>query len=327
MSLPSENRSQGVRQFAAFAAVYLIWGSTFLAIRYAIESVPPLMMAGTRFLLAGGFLYLWSRSRGAPAASPREWKSALLLGSLLFLLGNGVVAWAEQRISSGLTALLLTTIPLWMTLLVKIRGGSQVRLSIRVPIGLALGCLGVILLVGPRELAGEKRLDVVGAAALLGASISWAIGSLYQRHAPLPRSPLQSAGMQMLTGGGLLFAASLATGEWTRLHLAEVSSRSVLSIFYLSVFGSVIAFTAYLWLLRNVSASRVSTYAFVNPVVALFLGWAFAGEGFSQRSLLAAVSILVAVALILVPQGARWPRLKPLPPAPKPTRAAPSGTD
>jgi drug/metabolite transporter (DMT)-like permease len=287
----------------AFAAVYLIWGSTFLAIRYAIDTVPPFVMAGIRFMLAGGLLYGWSRLRGAPAPRWGQWKPAFLLGSLLFLQGNGMVAWSEQRISTGLTALLLTTIPLWMTLIGRLsRGGSP--LTARVIFGLILGLVGVVALVGPRELAGDRRVDVLGTAALLFGSISWAIGSIYSRNAPLPSDRLQSAGMQMLAGGVLLLAAGGLAGEWPRFLAAHVSVRSALSIVYLSIFGSVIAFSAYLYLLRQTTPARVSTYAFANPLVALLLGWLLLGESLSLRSLIAATCILAAVALILLPSEA-----------------------
>jgi drug/metabolite transporter (DMT)-like permease len=292
----------------AFATVYLIWGSTFLAIRYAIDTVPPFVMAAIRFLLAGGLLYGWSRLRGAPAPKLGQWKPAFILGSLLFLQGNGMVAWSEQRISTGLTALLLTTIPLWMTVIGRFsRGGSP--LTGRVVFGLILGVLGVIVLAGPRELAGGQRVDLLGTAALLFGSISWAVGSLYSRNAPLPSDRLQSAGMQMLGGGVLLLAAGGLLGEWPRLLASHVSVRSMLSIVYLSVVGSVIAFSAYLYMLRESTPARVSTYAFANPLVALFLGWVVMGESLSARSAIAAICLLAAVALILLP--ARLPRLSP----------------
>jgi len=287
----------------AFAAVYLIWGSTYLAIRYAIDSVPPLMMAGIRFVLAGGLLYVWSRLRGTPAPTAVHWRSAFILGSLMFLQGNGVVAWSEQRISTGLTALLLTTIPLWMTLIGRFsRGGSP--LTGKVVFGLVLGLVGVLVLVGPRELAGAKRVDVLGTLALLFASISWAVGSIYSRSAALPSNRLQSAGMQMLGGGALLFLGAGLAGEWPKLLASHVTARSALSIVYLSLFGSIVAYSAYLYLLRNTTPARGSTYAFANPLVALLLGWLFLGESLSSRSLIAAVCILVAVALILMPSEA-----------------------
>jgi len=294
---------RNAKLLGAFAAVYLIWGSTYLGIRYAIDSVPPFVMAGIRFLLAGGSLYGWSRLRGAPAPNGTQWKSAFILGSLLFLQGNGIVAWSEQRISTGLTALLLTTIPLWMTLIGRFSvGGSP--LTGKVAFGLILGLVGVLVLVGPRELAGANRVDVLGTLALLFASISWAIGSIYSRSAVLPSDRLQSAGMQMLGGGVLLLLAGGFTGEWPRVLAAHVTARSALAIVYLSLFGSVIAFSAYLYLLRNTTPARVSTYAFANPLVALFLGWLFMGESLSPRSLIAAVCIFVAVALIMMPSEA-----------------------
>lgn len=271
------SQKQGLKMWAAFAAVYFIWGSTFLAMRCAIASIPPFMMAGTRFLVAGAALYAWSRARGAPRPSGVNWLSALVLGALLFLQGNGIVAWSEQRVSSGLTALMLTTIPLWMAILGRTRSDRK-SLRPQVILGLILGLIGIAVLVGPREWAGSARVDLVGAIALLFASISWVAGSLYSRTARLPPSPLMSAGTQMLAGGALLLGASAISGEASRLRLAALSMLSVLSLAYLISFGSIVAFTAYLWLLRKTSPARVGTYAFVNPLVALFLGWGLGGR-------------------------------------------------
>jgi drug/metabolite transporter (DMT)-like permease len=291
-----------LRVAIALGAVYLIWGSTYLAIRFAIETIPPFLMAGARYLTAGALLYGWSRLRGAPRPSLAQWRPAAIIGALLLLLGNGGVVWAEQRLSSGLAALLISTEPLWIVLLVWQRDRAQ-RPGGRVIAGLLLGFIGLVLLVRPGSSSGG--LDPLGVAAVLIASLSWAWGSIYSQRAKLPASPLLSTAMQMLCGGGLLLLAGTLTGEPARFALAEVSTRSLLSLAYLVVFGAIIAFTAYVWLLRSASAVLVSTYAYVNPVVAVLLGWAFAGEPITRGTLIAAAVILTGVALISSAQGGK----------------------
>jgi len=293
-----------MRVWAAFAAVYLIWGSTYLAIRFAIETVPPFLMAGARFLLAGVVLYAWMRLRGRSRPTYYHWISAAIVGGLLLLGGNGGVVWAEQRVPSGLTALLITCVPLWMALLNWLRPGG-VRPSVAVATGLLAGFGGVTLLVGPGEFAGGAHVDPVGGLVLLLASLSWAAGSLYSRYARFPDSALLATGMEMIAGGALLLLASAATGEWARLDLGAVSLTSLVSFAYLIAFGSLVGFTAYIWLLRVSTPARVSTYAYVNPVVAVFLGWAFAGEPLTPRTLIAAAIIICAVVLITTTYGAR----------------------
>jgi len=296
----SESRPSLLEIGLAFAAVYVIWGSTYLAIRFAIETLPPFLMAGARFLVAGAILYGWARLRGHAAPSRVQWRAALIVGGLLLAGGNGSVVWAEQRVASGLAALLVSTVPLWVVVLEwlgppSVRGGRPGR---PVVLGVAGGLLGVALLVGPGELAGGGDVDLLGSLALVGASLSWAFGSLLSRRLPLPVSPLLSTAMEMLCGGVLLLAAGVATGEPTQLGAVPISGRSLLALVYLVVFGSLVAFTAYVFLLRHVATSKVATYAYVNPVVALVLGWALAGEELSGRTLLAAVVILGSVVLI-----------------------------
>ena len=281
----------------AFAAIYLIWGSTYLAIRIAIETFPPFLMAGMRFSVAGIILYLWSRQRGASRPMRSHWFAATVVGGLLLLVGNGGVVWAEQRVPSGLTALLVGMVPLWMALLEWLRPGGAKPLN-GVIVGLTLGFLGMALLIGPVELAGGDHVDLVGAAVLIFASLSWATGSLYSRRAQLPASPLLATGMEMLAGGALLLIASLLAGEWMRFDASALSLRSWLALGYLIVFGALIGFTAYIWLLRVSTPAHVSTYAYVNPVVAIFLGWAFANEPLTARTLLAAAVIVAAVVII-----------------------------
>jgi drug/metabolite transporter (DMT)-like permease len=283
----------------ALGAVYLIWGSTYLAIRFAIETMPPFLMAAGRYLTAGALLYGWARFRGAPRPSLLHWRSAVMVGAFLLLGGNGGVVWAEQRVDSGLAALLISTEPLWIVLLFWLRSGRE-RLHPRTLFGLALGFMGVLLLVRP---GSSNSIDLLGAAVLVLASLSWASGSLYGQGAPLPASPLAATGMQMLGGGALLLIASALAGEPARFVLAEVSVRSLISLAYLVVFGSIVAFTAYVWLMRVASPVLVSTYAYVNPVVAVFLGWALANEPLTAGTLGAAAVILTGVVLITTSQS------------------------
>lgn len=290
---------------AAFAAVYLIWGSTYLGIRFAIETLPPFLMAAVRFVIAGGILYGWARWRGNPGPRKVEWRTAIIVGGLLLFGGNGAVVWAEQYIDSGLAALLVATVPLWMVALDTFRPGGR-QPGWMVWAGVAGGLLGLVLLIGPAELAGAKRADLGGILAVLGGALAWAVGSLYSRRAPLPDSPRLGTGMEMLTGGVLLGILSLAVGEVGPLaaatggfDLAAVSWRSGLALAYLIVFGAIVAFSAYVWLLRVVPAAKVATYAYVNPVVALVLGWALAGEDLNARTLMAAAIILGSVFLIV----------------------------
>ena len=283
----------------ALGAVYLIWGSTYLAMRFAIETIPPFLMAGTRYLTAGILLYAWSRFRGAPRPSLVHWRSAVLVGALLLLVGNGGVVWAEQRVSSGLVALLVSTETLWIVLMVWLRDRRQ-KPGGRVVAGMLLGFTGLVLLVRPSHSGG---LDPWGVAAVMIASLSWAFGSIYGQRAKLPDSPQLTTAMQMLCGGSLLLLAGLGTGETSHFALAQVSTRSLLALAYLIVFGAIVAFTAYVWLLRTAPPVLVSTYAYVNPVIAVFLGWALAGEPFTKGTLIAAAVILVGVALISSAQG------------------------
>jgi drug/metabolite transporter (DMT)-like permease len=289
--------SLGLRLVIAFAAVYLIWGSTYLAIRLAIETLPPFTMAGFRFLVAGTLLYGWLRLHNAAPPTRIHWRSAAIVGGLMLLGGNGGVTWAEQRVPSGLAALLIATVPLWMAILEAIprRGSRPTR---RTGGGLVLGLAGIILLIGPGNLDGGQGVDPVGAGVLLLAALSWAGGSLYSRRAPLPGVPLLGTAMEMLAGGVILLLAGALTGEWARLDPGAVSSRSLLALAYLILFGSLMGFTAYLWLLRNTTPARASTYAYVNPVVAVFLGWAVLGEPLTWQTLLAAAVIVCAVVLI-----------------------------
>ncbi len=280
----------------AFACVYVIWGSTYLAIRFAVETLPPLWMAGSRFLIAGALLYAWVSWRGRARRPTRaQWKASALLGGLFFLGGNGGVCWAEQRVPSGLTALLVATVPFWMVVLDWARRNG-VGPSRRSVLGLVLGFLGVALLLGS---GSGGRVDPAGAAILLVATLSWAAGSIHSRYAPHPSNHLQSTAMQMVAGGILLLVAGVLRGEWAALDAAKLSLRSIASLAYLILFGSLVGFSAYNWLLQATTPARVSTYAFVNPIVAVFLGWALAGEAITPRTILAGTVIVLAVSLII----------------------------
>lgn len=293
-----------VRLIVAFAAVYLIWGSTYLAIRWAIDSIPPFLMAGGRFLTAGAILYVWGRARGGPKPTRRNWRDAAVVGGLLLLGGNGGVVWAEQIVPSGLAALLVALEPLWVVLLDWLRPGGTRPRNAEIA-GLVLGLGGVLLLIGPVNVGGP-HVNLVGVLVLLGATLSWASGSLYSRHADVPPSPLLSTGMNMLAGGALLLLAGSATGQWGALHPAAVTLRSALALLFLIVFGAIVGFTAYLWLLRNANLATVSTYAYVNPVIAVLLGWALAGEVVTPRIAVAAAVIVGSVVLITLARTATF---------------------
>ncbi|MGV3538724.1 MAG: EamA family transporter, partial [Rufibacter sp.] len=265
----------GFLKIAAFAAIYVIWGSTYLAIVFAIETLPPFLMAGGRFLLAGTLLFGWALWRGAAAPNPIHWRSTLIIGFLLLLIGNGAVVWAEQKVPSGVAALLVTTVPLWVVLLQWL-GKSKKKPTGGVLIGLLIGMVGMLVLVNPWELEGG--VDLMGSAAIFFAAGAWAYGSLYASKAELPASPVLTTGMQMLCGGFLLLITGTLAGEWQTTQWNQVSQQSWLALGYLVVFGSLIAFTAYSWLTRVAPPAQVSTYAYVNPVIAVLLGWALANE-------------------------------------------------
>jgi drug/metabolite transporter (DMT)-like permease len=288
------------RIIMAFAAVYLIWGSTYLAIKYAIETLPPFLMSGGRFLIAGAALTVWSLfRRGAERPEWTHWRSAVVIGALLFLGGNGGVVWAEQFIASGLAALLVATEPLWIVLFGWLRPGG-VRPTGKTALGLVVGFAGVWLLIGSGISAnnGTDNGTMLGIGVVIAAAFSWASGSLYSLRAPLPESPLLTSGMQMLAGGALLTLAGTFSGEWAFIDASRISAVSVGAFLYLVVFGSIIAFTAYSWLLRVTTPARAATYAYVNPVVAVVLGWALAGELLTARTLLGAGVIVASVVLL-----------------------------
>ncbi|MGH7524309.1 MAG: EamA family transporter [Gemmatimonadales bacterium] len=281
----------------AFATIYLVWGSTFLAIRIGVHEVPPVLLAAIRFLVAGGAMVGWLLARGVAAPTAREWRSAFLLALPLFLLNYGLLFWAETRITSGVTAVMQATIPAFTTLSEIIILGSQ-RLSWRLAGGLALGLIGVAVLTSDSLGLGTAAVDRISAAALLVASIGWAVGSVLTRKLRLPASQAMSSGAQMLAGGLWLAVAAIVLGEGRGFDPRTVSPHAWLALLYLIVAGSIAAFTAYLWLIHHVSPTRVSTYAYVNPVVAVLLGYFAAGEPLSVRTLAGAPCILLSVLVI-----------------------------
>ena len=282
----------------AFLAVYMVWGSTYLGMRIGIESFPPLLLAGTRHLITGLVFYPFLRWKTGIRPTTAHWTTASITGFLLLCVGNGGVCWAELTVPSGVTALLVAMVTLWMVLVDWLRPGGH-RPSSRVFLGIVMGFAGLALLVGPARLGASGRVDPIGAGVLVIASFAWACGSIYSKHGPLPGSAMLSMSMQCLAGGIALWIGGFLTGEVHNFHLASISLRSWLAVAYLIAFGSGIGFTAYIYILKNSTAARVATYAFVNPVVALLLGWLLAGEVLTLRTLLAAGVILGAVILVI----------------------------
>ena len=281
----------------AFFAVYVCWGMTYLAMRIAVVDIPPHLMSGSRFLVAGLMLYAWTRMRGERPPTWRQWRAATVIGAFLLLGGNASVAWAEQRVPSGLAAVLIAVAPIWMVGLEWARGGS--RPEKHVMVGLLLGLVGVGLLVSGRSIPGA-RVDPLGAAILILASASWAWGSVLSKSAPLPQSPFLATSMEMIAGGVLLLLTAALAGQFNSFNLTQVSADAALSWAYLVIFGSLVGFTAYIWLLGVTSIAKAGTYAYVNPIVAVLLGWAILDETVTSRMLVAAAIILVGVALVSV---------------------------
>jgi drug/metabolite transporter (DMT)-like permease len=290
---------------AAFAALYLIWGSTYLGIRFAIESIPPLLMAGTRFFLAGAIMYVIARWQGAPKSSFAEWRVAFVIGACLLFFGNGGVTVAEQWVASGLASLLVATVPIYIALLAWL-SGSAPRPRALVLLGLASGFVGVGILVAPAlaapPAAGNRHVGL-GMLILLFGSLIWSIGSLYSRRVHQSVSPLLSSAQTMLCGGSLMFLAGLLSGEARDFHPARVSLLSLGAFIYLVLVGAIVGYTAYIFLLRHCDPAKVATYAYVNPMVAVFLGVLFAGETFSARTIIAGAIIVGSVALVLTTQA------------------------
>ena len=288
----------------AFAALYLIWGSTYLAILFAIRSIPPLLMAGTRFLIAGLILYAGARLRGEPASPRIEWRTALIVGACLLLGGNGGVTLSEQYVPSGLAALVVATIPIYIALLSWLFGMSE-RPGLLTWTGLIGGFVGVGILIGPAlrfSGTGESPHAWIGITILLCSSLTWSAGSLYSRKTRISASPFLAAGQQMLCGGTLLFAAGMASGELSRFHPQQITTQSLLAFVYLVLIGGIIGYVSYAWLLRHCEPAKVATYAYINPIVAVVLGALFAHETLSVRTMVAASLIIGSVALVITVQ-------------------------
>ena len=301
------------RIWLALGTVYLLWGSTYLGIKFSLETIPPFLMGSLRFLVAGGVLYLIAVRSGHASADrigPPQWWAALLIGAALLVGGNGGVILAEQYVPTGVVALLVATAPLWMAVMDRVIFGR--RLPALAIIGLVIGFAGVAFLIGS---PGPGRIKLIGAVLALAAPICWATGSVFTRHVKLPVRPLVAAAMEMLWAGVLFGFLSLVTGELGRVHLRQISTISFVALIYLIVFGSLIGFSAYVWLLRSAPLSLVSTYAYVNPVVAFILGAVFLSEALAARTLVAAGIILAAVALIVVARNRAAARPAPARPA------------
>lgn len=287
-----------IRIWIPLIAIYLIWGSTYLAIRFAIETIPPFLMASSRFLFPGFLLYFWRRVAGDPRPSLLEWRSTIVIGLLLLVGGNGGVTWAEQFIPSGVAALIIGSVPLWIIVLNLFKPEGR-HLDKVVIYGAILGFFGIALLIGPSQLFGtSSNINPLGVIAILLAAIFWSAGSLFGRNAHLPTSPLLSTGMEFIAGGIGLFILSGLTGEFSKFSFSLISVRSFLSLIYLMVFGSLIGFVAYTWLLRNAPITLVSTYAYVNPLIAILIGHRLAQEPLNLRIFTAAVIIISSVFLI-----------------------------
>ena len=301
----SEHASAGFaglspRVWAALLSVYIIWGTTYLAIRIVVQTIPPLLSSATRFTVAGALLYAVTVRRGdrvGDRPTARQWRNTAIIGFLLAFGGNGLVTLAEQTVPSGLTALIIPLVPIWLVIGDRIVFGKRLRLQVK--IGIVTGFAGAALLVG-NSIAGD--IDPVGLGLILLATILWSSGSLFSRTADLPKRPLVGAGMEMLLGGLIMFVIGTASGEWAEARFADFSSESLWALAYLIVFGSIVAFTSYVWLIRNAPVSIAGTYAFVNPVVAVFLGALILAEPVTPRMLVAGAIICVSVALIVTGQ-------------------------
>jgi len=298
-AIPRASAAPRTMVLIAFAAVYILWGSTYFFIRIGIETIPPFVMAGIRHIAIGLVFYPVFRHLSKEKPTSAQWRTTIITGLLLLLCGNGALSWAETRVPSGIASLLVATVSLWMVILDWLRPGG-VRPGPRVLIGFVLGFAGIALLVGPSHLGGSERVNPVGAVTLILGSLAWAAGSIYSRHHPVPQSPLLGVAMQSLAGGAGLWIVAAATGELHQFHTAQVTLRSWLAVLYLFSFGSALGFSAYIYILKHSTASRVATYAFVNPVVALFLGFSLGGEPLTLRTRVASGTILAAVVLVIL---------------------------
>jgi drug/metabolite transporter (DMT)-like permease len=293
---PEPTHANKGRLILAFAALYIIWGSTYLAIKFAVETIPPYLMGAARFIVSGMILYGWTRWRGQPNPTSRQWRDAAVVGTLLLAGGNGAVNWAELKVPSGITALLVASVPMWAVLIDWARPGGK-RPTLIVSIGLLIGLGGVGVLAAPQfgNAAGGAG---IGAVVLILGSISWAAGSIYSRQSDRPSSALMSTAMQMIVGSMSLFAMGVLFGELGKLDVDAITMKSFLGWAYLVTFGGLVGFTAYAYVLRETTPAKATTYAYVNPIVAVLLGWWLANEPITLRTLVAAGIILAGVAMI-----------------------------
>lgn len=294
----------------AFAIIYFVWGSTFLAIRVGVREVPPFLLAGMRFFIAGLVLYLWMRAKGTPSPTFREWRAASLLAIFIFVFDYGLLFWAEQHVPSGIAAVMMATIPAFMAISEIVILRTQ-RLTARLSIALLIGLAGVAVLVSRTISFGDAPIDTAGACALLVASVSWSVASALTRKLPLPAAKTMSSGAQMLAGGVFLSTAAALLGEFHTFHIHSVSRTTWLALAYLIVAGSIIGFTAYVWLIHHESPTKVGTYAYVNPAVAVLIGYFLGGEPIGPRTLMGTTCVLISVVLITTtpapqPQASSW---------------------
>jgi len=289
----------------AFAIIYFVWGSTFFAIRVGVREVPPFLLAAVRFSVAGLILYAWMIARGERSPTRRQWRSVFLLAILIFVFDYGLLFWAEQRVPSGMAAVMLATIPVYMALSEIIFLRTQ-RLTVRLAVALLIGVGGVVVLVSRSLNVGGAPIDRLGAAALLVAGISWSAAATLTRKLPLPPSKVMSSGVQMLAGGVMLALTAATLGEFRNFHPSAISRAAWLSLVYLIIFGSIVAFTAYVWLIHHESPTKVGTYAYVNPVVAVVIGYFLGGEPLGLRTILGTAFVLISV-VVITTTGAQKP--------------------
>lgn len=292
------------RILIAFAIVYIVWGSTYLAIRLSVETIPPFLLAASRCLVAGSLLLTLVRIRdrkaGRPAPTLKEWGGSAVMGFLMFVLGNSILSWAETRMDSGLAALLVGAIPLWVVILERVKPfGTRREITLQKALGVALGLIGLGMLVWPGNAAAGIRFDFFTAGVLTLGAIAWAIGTVAGPVIPHPADKVEGAAMTMLTGGGMIALVALVRGEFSSFHFSAVSLTSFAAWAYLVVFGSMIAYTAYSYLVSTVEAGKIATYALVNPIVAVFLGWAIVGEKVTPKMVTATLVIVAGLALTI----------------------------
>jgi drug/metabolite transporter (DMT)-like permease len=308
--MDSASQPRAWKVLLAFAIIYFVWGSTFLAIRVGVREVPPFLLAGMRFLVAGVVLYGWMRARGTPSPTAREWGAASFLALLIFVFDYGLLFWAEWRVPSGIAAVMMATIPAFMALAEIVFLRTQ-RLTPRLGIALLVGMAGVAVLVGNTMGLGEAPVDAAGACALIFAAISWSVAASLSRKMPLPAAKAMSSGVQMLAGGVLLTLTAALLGEFRGFHVQAVSRGAWLALAYLIVAGSIVGFTAYVWLLHHESPTKVGTYAYVNPVVAVLVGYFLGGEAIGPRTVAGTLLVLVSV-VVITTTPAKKIELKPL---------------